>query len=81
VVPEFNLRLRWQAGDHFFLTLGYDLLYWNKILCPGDQMDPHVNITQLPFRGPVVGPAVPAPKFVFTDAFVHGLEAGVGFSF
>jgi Putative beta barrel porin-7 (BBP7) len=81
VVPEFNLRLRWQLGDHAYLTLGYNLLYWNKILCPGDQMDPHVNTTQLPFRGPVVGPVAPVPQFVFTDAFAHGLEAGFGFSF
>jgi hypothetical protein len=81
VVPEFNLRLRWQAGDHAYLTLGYNLLYWNKILCPGDQMDPHVNPSELPFRGPVVGPAAPDHKFVFTDAFAHGLEAGLGFSF
>jgi hypothetical protein len=81
VVPEFNLRLRWQLGDHAYLTLGYNLLYWNKILCPGDQMDSHVNTTELPFRGPVVGPAAPVPLFVFTDAFAHGLEAGLGFSF
>ena len=67
--------------EHVHLTLGYNLLYWNKILCPGDQMDSHVNVTQLPFRGPVVGPRVPAPQFVFTDAFAHGLEAGLGFRF
>jgi hypothetical protein len=81
VVPELNLRLRWQLSEHVHLTLGYNLLYWNKILCPGDQMDPHVNTTQLPFRGPTVGPAVPAQQFVFTDAFAQGLEAGLGLSF
>ncbi|HTU21991.1 MAG TPA: BBP7 family outer membrane beta-barrel protein [Gemmataceae bacterium] len=81
VVPEFNLRLRWQVCNRFYLTLGYNLLYWNKILCPGDQMDALVNTTQLPSRGPVVGPADPAPKFVFTDAFAQGLEAGFGFTF
>jgi hypothetical protein len=81
VVPEFNLRLRWQLGEHAYLTLGYNLLYWNKILCPGDQMDSHVNPTELPFRGPATGPVAPVPLFVFTDAFAHGLEAGLGFSF
>jgi hypothetical protein len=81
VVPEFNLRFRWQVSDHVYLTLGYNLLYWNKVLCPGDQMSSSVNTTQLPFRGPIVGPPVPAPQFAFTDAFAHGLEAGLGFNF
>ena len=45
------------------------------------QMDALVNTTQLPFRGPVVGPLAPSPKFVFTDTFRQGLEAGLGFVF
>jgi len=81
VVPQFDLRLRWQVCTRFYLTLGYNFLYWNKILCPGDQMDALVNTTQLPGRGPVVGPADPAPKFVFTDAFAQGLQAGFGLTF
>lgn len=40
-------------------------------------MDPHVNVTQLPFRGPESGPRAPAPLFVFTDAFYQGIDAGV----
>jgi hypothetical protein len=81
VVPEVNLRTRWQLSDFVYVTLGYNLLYWNKILCPGDQMDALVNTTQLPSRGPVVGPLIPSPKFVFTDTFRQGLEAGLGFTF
>lgn len=81
VVPECNVRLRWQVTDHIHLSLAYNVLYWNKILCPGDQMDPHVNTTQLPFNGPVTGTLAPAKQFVFTDAFAHGVEAGLGFSF
>src|SRR4029079_18658026 len=46
VVPEVNLRLRCQVLDHVSLSLGYNVLYWHKVLCPGDQMDQHVNITQ-----------------------------------
>ncbi len=81
VVPEFNLRLRWQLSDHVYVTLGYNALYWNRILCPGDQMDPHLNPSELPFRGPPIGPAAPTPQFKFTDAFAQGLEAGFGFNF
>jgi len=64
------------------LTLGYTLIYWNKVLCPGDQMDPQVNITQLPFpragdRHSRAGPALRSPP----DYFAQGLNAGLQFSF
>lgn len=81
ILPEINLKFRWRVTDHLHFSLGYNALYLSKILCPGDQMDDHVNVTQLPGRGPVVGPLDPAHKFVFTDAFAQGVEAGVGFSF
>ncbi|MBY0527870.1 MAG: BBP7 family outer membrane beta-barrel protein [Gemmataceae bacterium] len=81
VVPELNLKLRWMLSQQTQVSLGYNVLYWNKVLCPGDQMDTHANPTLLPFRGPATGPAVPAKLFSFTDAFAQGLELGLGFSF
>lgn len=77
LVPELALRCRWQMTDHVALRLGYELLYWNKILCPGDQMDPHANLTQIPGRGPVVGDLVPARMIQHTDFFAQGLDAGI----
>lgn len=77
LLPEIALRGRWQITDLISLSLGYSLIYWNKVLCPGDQMDSHVNPTQLPFKGPVVGDAVPAPLFVHTDYFAQGLDLGL----
>jgi hypothetical protein len=81
VVSEVNVRVRWQVCDRCYLTLGYNALHWNKILCPGDQMSALVNTTQLPGRGPVVGPADPPRKFVFTDTYRVGVEAGFGLTF
>lgn len=81
VVPEVNATMAYQVTPHLRVTLGYNVLYWNKILCPGDEMDPHVNPTLLPFRGPLVGTPAPAPKFVFSDSFVQGLQAGLAFGF
>jgi Putative beta barrel porin-7 (BBP7) len=80
-IPEINLRLRFQVREHLEITLGYNALYWTHVLCPGDQMDPSVNTTQLPYHGPFSGARVPAPLFVFTDDFAQGLEAGVRFTF
>jgi hypothetical protein len=81
LVPEIALKVRYEVTSYAAVSLGYNLLYWNKVLCPGDQMDPHVNITQLPGRGPVVGPLVPAPIIVHTDAFAQGLTGGLEFRF
>ncbi len=81
VVPEANIRLRWRVNDLVQLTVGYNILYWSKILCPGDQMDPRVNVTQLPYLGPPTGPTAPKQVVVFTDEFAQGIEAGLGLSF
>jgi hypothetical protein len=81
LVPEVGLRSRLELTSWCWVTVGYTLLYWNKVLCPGDQMDAVVNVTQLPFHGPVTGPANPAPLFVHTDYFAQGLELGVQFRF
>jgi hypothetical protein len=81
LVPEVGIKSRLALTSWCSLTLGYSLIYWNKVLCPGDQMDGQVNITQLPFHGPVTGPAVPIPLFVHTDYFTQGLDVGVQFRF
>jgi hypothetical protein len=81
LVPEMALTLHYHVTDKVSLSLGYSALYWNKVLCPGDQMDGHVNVTELPFHGPVTGPGAPAPQFVHTDAFAQGLNAGLEFRF
>ncbi len=81
LVPEVGIRSRLALTPCWSVTLGYRLIYWNKVLCPGDQMDPLVNVTQLPFHGPFTGPAQPAPLFVHTDYFAQGLELGLQFRF
>jgi hypothetical protein len=81
LVPEVGVKSRLALAPWCSLSAGYSLLYWNKVLCPGDQMDPHVNVSQLPFRGPPAGPPAPAPLFVHTDYFAQGLDFAVQFTF
>lgn len=76
LVPEIGTTMRFAVTDRTTLSLGYSLIYWNRILCPGDLMDPRVNPTQLPFRGPVTGPALPALGSIHTDYFTQGINAG-----
>jgi hypothetical protein len=81
LVPDVSLTVHYNLTSYLSLSLGYSCLYWNKVLCPGDQMDTHVNITQLPFHGPITGPGLPAPMLMHTDAFAQGVRAGVEFRF
>lgn len=77
LVPELALKTRLALTSWCSVSVGYSLLYWNKVLCPGDQMNPLINVTQLPFRGPFSGSPDPKPVFVHTDYFMQGLDLGL----
>lgn len=81
LVPEIAVKTQFALTEWCSVSGGYSLLYWNKVLCPGDQMSPLVNVTQLPGRGPVTGPLDPKPQFLHTDYFAQGLNAGVEFRY
>jgi hypothetical protein len=81
LVPEVGVKTRLALTSWCRVSLGYSLLYWNKVLCPGDQMSPLANVTQLPFHGPVTGPLDPKPLFAHTDYFAQGLNFEVRFAY
>lgn len=81
LVPEVGVKSRLELASWCSVSLGYSLLYWNKVLCPGDQMSPLANVTQLPFHGPVTGPLDPKPLFVHTDYFTQGLNLEIQFAY
>jgi len=81
VIPEAQFKLRYRWSERLGISLGYSALYWNKVLCPGDQMDGRLNVTQLPGRGPETGARFPAPLFVQTDYFAQGFDLGIEFRY
>jgi hypothetical protein len=81
LVPEISIKSRWALNSWCSLSLGYSLLYWNKVLCPGDQMSPLVNVGQVPFHSPVAGALDPKPVFAHTDYFAQGLDFGIQFRY
>jgi hypothetical protein len=57
--------------------VGYSLIYWSRVVRPGDQIDLDVNPDYLPpATTPVTGPA--RPRFVFreSDFWAQGLSVG-----
>ncbi|MGL6094448.1 MAG: BBP7 family outer membrane beta-barrel protein, partial [Fimbriiglobus sp.] len=77
VVPEVGLRVGCQVTDRARLFAGYNFLYWSSVARAGDQIDLRVNPGQLPpAQVPLVGPSVPAPRFVTTDLWMQGVSIG-----
>ena len=83
VMPTVELKLGYQITPRMRVFTGYDFMYWNQVVRPGNQMDHNLNLTQSPIfgGGALVGPAVPAPLFQRTDFWAHGVTFGFEFRF
>jgi hypothetical protein len=83
VIPEVGLKLGYQVNDHVRVYVGYDFLYVNNVVRPGDQIDRVVNVTQIPnITSPPSGEPVrgiPRPSFNFkdTDFWAQGFNVGL----
>jgi hypothetical protein len=86
VVPEATLTLGYQVTDHLRTYVGYNVLYWSSVVRPGDQIDPVLDITQLPFVSlpPGIKPTGqnrPMVPFHTTDFWAQGLVLGLEFTY
>lgn len=79
VVPEIGLTIGYQFTDRLRTFVGYNFIYWSKVVRPGDQISPMVNpaVPALPFGGP--GAIGPAQGFAFhTSSFwAEGITFGI----
>ena len=79
VVPEAGIKVGYQITPHIKFTVGYTFLYWSEVVRPGDQIDPFVNITHIPFGVTPTGPARPAALNRTTDFWAQGVSLGLEF--
>lgn len=82
VVPEVGINFGWWLTDNVRVNLGYNFLYWSNVVRPGDQVDPVVDISQIPnFRSgvPFTGFARPTVVPNDTDIWAQGINAGLEF--
>jgi hypothetical protein len=47
-VPELDFNMAFPVMEHLNLSTGFTAMYWNRIVRPGDQVDPVIDITQIP---------------------------------
>jgi hypothetical protein len=79
-IPEVGLGLGYQLTDHTRLTLGYNFLYWNNVVRPGNQIDRVVNTNQIPPPLPG-GPPRPAFSFNGSEFWAQGINLGLEFRY
>jgi hypothetical protein len=79
-VPETTVNLGYHFNDCVNMSIGYNFLFWYRVLRPTDQIDRAVNIQALqPFDE--VGPARPEAHVQNANFWAQGLTATIGFSF
>lgn len=85
VLPEVGLQVGYYLTPHWRLAVGYNLLYLNNVVRPGDQIDTGLDVTRIPnfnLGGPAVTPLPyprPAPTFKQSDLFIQGISFSVQF--
>ena len=77
VVPEVSLELGYRLCEHVRVSLGYDFLYWSRVLRPGGQTDEGVDVSQAPFLAgttPSAGLTRPGVPMHETGFYATGLH-------
>ncbi|MFO0925570.1 MAG: BBP7 family outer membrane beta-barrel protein [Gemmataceae bacterium] len=80
VIPEVGLTVGYDVKEWWRIFAGYNFLYWNSVVRPGDQINTNVNASYLP-NSPVPpnGAAEPAPLFRRSELWAHGVSLGMEF--
>lgn len=85
VVPEMELKIGYQFGPHLKAFVGYDFLYWSRVVRPGRQIDLTVDTAQVvidPGFNPASPQGVyPRPLFRSSDFWAQGLTFGLQLDF
>lgn len=82
VVPEVGLNVGYQFTNNLRAFVGYNFLYWNSVVRPGNQIDPRVNQALLPpATTSSPSPAVPAFAFHGSEFWAQGLTFGIEFRY
>jgi hypothetical protein len=81
VIPQLGLTAGYLLTENLRLTFGYTLLYWTRVVRPGDQIDFDVNsaFLDLPADPSSVDPQRPLFAFEDTDIWAQGFSVGLDY--
>jgi hypothetical protein len=84
IIPEANVNVAMNLTKHFSIYVGYNFLYMNKVARPGDQLNPIIDASTVPFS-PTFGSfgATPGASrlFVQNHFYLHGINFGFDFRY
>jgi hypothetical protein len=84
VVPEVQIKAGVLLAPWCRATVGYDFLYWSRVLRPGEQIDLTVDPRQVPtdpsFKAGTLT-SFPRPMTNVSDFWAQGLTFGLEFTF
>lgn len=83
IVPEAGVTLGWDVYDWLRLSAGYNVLYWNNVARPGEQIDLRVNRNFLP-NAPTTGTNLRLPEYpqiIGSNMWAHGMSLGLEFRY
>ncbi len=80
VLPQLEMKLAFILTPTIRLSVGYDIMYWSRVVRPGQAVDLYVNPSQ--GQGHALS-GTPGPLFGFqeTQLLVQGLSTGIEFRF
>jgi hypothetical protein len=81
VVPEVGVNFGYQLTDHIRAFIGYNFIYWNNVIRPGNAIDTRVNPNLIPPATGAGGPNLPAFAFRGSDFWAQGLTLGIEFRY
>jgi hypothetical protein len=86
IAPEVEVQLGYQITENLRLQFGYNFLYVNNVIRPGNQINTTINPQLVPALGgpgfgPAVGPLEPHTLFRQQEFWAHGITAGVAFRY
>jgi hypothetical protein len=82
VIPQFGAEVGYQFNCHLRAYVGYDILYWDRVVRAGEQVDLRIDTNNLPFGTPGVGGG-PFPAFTWHEAsyWAQGIRLGAELKF
>ncbi len=83
VIPSVEMKLSYRIWRNWRAFIGYDFMYWNQVVRPGNQIDRNINLSQSSVfgSGALSGPASPSPLFGRSDFWAQGMTFGLEFRF